>query len=552
MLTSLYIQNFTLIETLELDFYNGMTVLTGETGAGKSIIIDAIGAALGERAGPQVIHANARKADICLGFDISHLPKLQDWLAHRDFDVQDELLIRRVITSEGRTRSYINGIPTTLNTIKSMSLDLLNIHGQHEFQKLLKPYYQLQQLDELGQHQQLIDTVNQYYESWLSVSKQLQSLYDLKEQRDDKAHWLNQQLELLDELQVTSERLHQFEQEHQQLAHADYLIRGMEQCLNWLNDHDNNAISLAQQTQEQLQSLMTYQPRFESTVELINQAQINLSEAQEELRDIWQQTKIDPQRYQELDQWLTQVYSLAKKHQIDANELDTKHEQLQQQWQQLQDLDNQIADLENELKQQNEAYYQASKQLSEARKQTADYLSQQVTHHLQAMRILGEFSIEVTFNADSNPQRNGLDQVRYLIATNPGQPPQPLAKIASGGELSRLSLAIQVVTAHNSQTPTLIFDEVDVGIGGATADIVGQLLQQLGNNAQIICITHLAQVAAKGHHHLKVSKSQYEDHAVAHIKTLDKQSRIEEIARMSGGEAITQSTLEHAKTLLDQ
>ena len=552
MLTSLFIKNFTLIEQLELDFQNGMTVLTGETGAGKSIIIDAIGAALGERVSPQVIHADAKKADICLVFDISHLTTLQNWLEQHDFESQQELLIRRVITREGRSRSYINGTPTTLNTIKSMSLDLLNIHGQHEFQKLLKAEHQLQQLDDVGHHQQLIDTVNQHYQQWHTLAQQLQALYNLKAQRDDKVHWLNEQLTTLDQLQVTPETLDACEQEHQQLAHAEYLIRGMEQCLNWLNDQDQSAVSLSQQIQEQLQNLLAYGSQFQSTLELVNQAQINLTEAQEELRDIWQNTKIDPQRYQELDQWLSQVYSLAKHHQIAANDLPQKHEELQQQWQQLQNLDDQIADYQQQLQQHSDAYYQAAQKLSQARQNTADYLSQQVTHHLQAMRILGAFSIEVDYHAEQSPQKNGLDRVRYLIATNPGQPPQPLAKIASGGELSRLSLAIQVVTAYDSQTPTLIFDEVDVGIGGATADIVGQLLKQLGENAQIICITHLAQVAAKGHHHFKVNKSQYEDYAVASITPLDKEQRIEEIARMSGGEVITQSTLDHAKTLLNQ
>lgn len=552
MLTSLFIKNFTLIEQLELDFQNGMTVLTGETGAGKSIIIDAIGAALGERVSPQVIHADAKKADICLVFDISHLTTLQNWLEQHDFEAQQELLIRRVITREGRSRSYINGTPTTLNTIKSMSLDLLNIHGQHEFQKLLKAEHQLQQLDDVGHHQQLIDTVNQHYQQWHTLAQQLQALYNLKAQRDDKVHWLNEQLTTLDQLQVTPETLDACEQEHQQLAHAEYLIRGMEQCLNWLNDQDQSAVSLSQQIQEQLQNLLAYGSQFQSTLELVNQAQINLTEAQEELRDIWQNTKIDPQRYQELDQWLSQVYSLAKHHQIAANDLPQKHEELQQQWQQLQNLDDQIADYQQQLQQHSDAYYQAAQKLSQARQNTADYLSQQVTHHLQAMRILGAFSIEVDYHAEQSPQKNGLDRVRYLIATNPGQPPQPLAKIASGGELSRLSLAIQVVTAYDSQTPTLIFDEVDVGIGGATADIVGQLLKQLGENAQIICITHLAQVAAKGHHHFKVNKSQYEDYAVASITPLDKEQRIEEIARMSGGEVITQSTLDHAKTLLNQ
>lgn len=551
MLTSLYIKNFTLIEELELDFNEGMTVLTGETGAGKSIIIDAIGAALGERAGPQVIHAQAHKADICLTFDIGHLSTLQNWLEDYDFDCQQELLIRRVITKEGRTRSYINGTPTTLNRVKELSLELLNIHGQHEFQKLLKPHHQLQQLDDLGNHRSLINTVNQYFEQWQATQNELSNLYELKSQRDDKVHWLNQQLQTFEELQITQDKLYEYEQEHQQLAHAEFLINGMEQCLNWLNDQDNNAISLSQQIQEQLESLLAYQPQFQSTIELINQAQINLSEAQEELRDIFQQTKIDPQRYQQLDHWLTQVYSLAKTHQVAAHELPDQHEALQQQWQQLQDLDDQIAELQNQWQQQSEAYYQAARKLSQARQKTAEYLSNQVTHHLQAMRILGEFTIELAYDDQKLPQKNGLDQVQYLIATNPGQPPQPLAKIASGGELSRLSLAIQVVTAQDSQTPTLIFDEVDVGIGGATADIVGQLLQQLGQNAQIICITHLAQVAAKGHHHFKVSKTQSEDRAVAHITPLNTQKRIEEIARMSGGEAITQSTLEHAKTLLN-
>lgn len=550
MLTSLYIKNFTLIDEMELDIGQHMSVVTGETGAGKSIIIDAIGIALGERAGPQVIRQHAQKADICLRFDISHLTNLQTWLAERDFDVGDELLIRRVMTQDGRSRSYINATPTTLNTVKAISLDLLNIHGQHEFQKLLKPHYQLQQLDELGNHNDLIANVEHHYQQWRQTQTQLQHLYELKEQREQKSAWLQQQLDNLQDLQITADKLQEHEQEHQQLAHADSLISGMQQCLNWLNDNDSNAIQLTQQVHDELQNLAHYQPSLQSTIELVQQAQIELSEAQEELRDHYQQIKIDPEHYQQLDQWLSKVYALAKQFQIDPEALPDKHDELEQQWQQLQDLDNDIADCEYQLQQHSTTYYEKAQQLSQARRQTADYLSQQVTHHLQAMNILGEFSIEINTHTDQQPQANGLDQVRYLIATNPGQPPQPLAKIASGGELSRLSLAIQVVTAQDSQTPTLIFDEVDVGIGGATADIVGQLLQQLGNNAQIICITHLAQVAAKGKHHLKVTKTQHQDQPTAHIEHLDEQERIKEIARMSGGETITQSTWEHAKTLL--
>lgn len=550
MLTSLYIKNFTLIEEMELDIGHSMTVVTGETGAGKSIIIDAIGIALGERAGPQVIRQNAQKADICVRFDISNLANLQTWLAERDFDVNDELLIRRVMTQDGRSRSYINGTPTTLNTIKAISLDLLNIHGQHEFQKLLKPHYQLQQLDELGNHNELIATVEHHYQQWRQTQTQLKHLYELKEQREQKSAWLQQQLDNLQDLQITADKLQEYEQEHQQLAHADSLISGMQQCLNWLNDNDSNAIQLTQQLHDELQNLAHYQPSLQSTIELVQQAQIELSESQEELRDHYQQIKIDPERYQQLDQWLSKVYALAKQFQIDPEQLPHKQAELEQQWQQLQDLDNDIADYEHQLQEHSASYYDKAQQLSQARRQTADYLSEQVTHHLQAMNILGEFSIEISTDTEQQPQANGLDQVRYLIATNPGQPPQPLAKIASGGELSRLSLAIQVVTAQDSQTPTLIFDEVDVGIGGATADIVGQLLQKLGHNAQIICITHLAQVAAKGKHHLKVTKTQDQDQPTAHINHLGEQERIEEIARMSGGETITQTTWEHAKTLL--
>jgi len=552
MLTDIHIQHFTIIDELELSLYNGMTVITGETGAGKSIIIDAVELALGERASNHVISPSAEKAEIHLHFNIEKIPAAKAWLDAHDITYADnECLIRRVIHRDGRSKSFVNQIPVTLPLLREFSACLINIHGQHEFQHLLKADYQRELLDQYAQHDQLIDDVKTIFNSWQETQEKYNHLLKQQDSSLQRADYLRFQLEELNVLNLTVDELNELEQEQKQLANVENLLKQTNQALSILQENDFSVITQLNQTLQALDSIQHLNPQLQNTYQILNQALVNSEEGANELRHYLNHLENDPDRLTFVEERLSKAHDLARKHRINLEELPALQNTMQQELNSLSNLDEHLAALQNQITQLKNNYFIAAEKLHKSRAKEAKKLSEKITKNIQQLSMPnGKLEIVLTPFEDEIPRAQGMEKIQFLVSANPGQPLQTLQTVASGGELSRISLAIQVITAQQNFTPTLIFDEVDVGIGGATADVVGKLLRELGEKTQVFCITHLAQVAAKGHHHIKVEKQQQKEMTKTQIIILDKTERIQEIARMAGGVEINQQTLAHAEALL--
>ena len=552
MLIEIAIKNYAIIDTLNLEFFNGTTVLTGETGAGKSIIIDAVELALGARLSGNVVRTNADRAEITLSFNIANIPTAKTLLKKYDLESTQDCIIRRVIDQDGRSKSYVNGTPTTLQILRELGDTLIDIHGQHEFQTLLKPDIQLMLLDRFAQHADLLSTLNQAYDEW----KKARTLFDeLKKRTTDiqaRIEFLTYQVHELGELKLSEHELESIEAEHQQLAHIDTLLSQGQKAFSLLSEKEDGAAKdLLYETINTIETMLPFDPSLKNISELVQNAATYLDEAAHELKHFLGRAEANPERLNELNQRLVRIHQIAKKHRVNPQDLYAFHQQMKKELNESVNSDERLAALEKEIETLQMHYTDSAKKLTQNRKKTAKRLNQLIT---DAMRQLGmphgRFEIVWTDITDQQPRRNGLDKIEFKISTNPDQPVQPLNKVASGGELSRISLAIQVSTAQQQTMPTLIFDEVDVGIGGATAEIVGKLLKALGESTQVLCITHLAQVAAKGHRHLKVEKKIAEGKTITQIDYLEQEDRITEIARMAGGVKITPQTLAYAKEMM--
>jgi DNA repair protein RecN (Recombination protein N) len=551
MLEHVHIENFAIIDDLELDINSGMTVLTGETGAGKSIVIDAIELALGQRLSGDIVRPGASKANISLGFNISNIPGAKQWLSEHELDAEGDCLIRRSISKDGRSKSFINGIPTTLAPLRELAALLINIHGQHEFQTLVKADMQRQLLDRYGKHIDLVEKLNAVFNQWQSKQKEYQELVNNSEESKSRADYLSFQLEELIQLGMTTAELEQLEQEHKQLAHAESLINSCQSSLDLLSENENAALQQLNNSSTNLQEALNINPDLKNIAELINNAIIQTEEAASELQHFLNKAELNPQRLQTIDERLGATYQLARKHRVEAKALEAFQNKLQSELDKLENHDDYLQELENALKQLESDYHKVADKLTKARNKAAKKLSQLISDNMQQLGMPGgQFKIDLVKRESNQPQLNGMEKTSYLVSANPGQALQPLQKVASGGELSRISLAVQVITTQQDNTPTLVFDEVDVGIGGATAETVGNLLRQLASNAQVLCITHLAQVAAKGHQHLQVKKAVVKGKTISALVQLNKEQRIQEIARMTGGLKITEQTIAHAKEML--
>lgn len=553
MLTQIHIQHFTLIEQLELDLDYGMTVITGETGAGKSITIDALDLVLGGRADVNVIKQDKQRCDITANFDISKIPSAQNWLIEHDLICESDCILRRIISRDGRNKNYINGQPTTVQALRELGELLVNIHGQHEHQLLLKREEQRRMVDNLAGHADLLDEVAQHYHEW---QKCLKLLTELQAKQTDKAartDWLRYQLQEFEKLSLRPDELPQLEQEQKQLAHAGRLLETTQLALNLLSEADaGNAAQWLHQACNKLDHLTGFTAQLTPIIDLLRQAEIQLNEAVTELSVYSTQLELNPDRLEEIEQRLQAIHDLARKHRVSPEELWHCQQTLQEELQQLEQSDIYLDKLQQESEVSFKQYQIVAKQLSVSRAKAAQHLAQQVSAQLSNLGIQGgqlEVSLIDLPVEQYSPQ--GLERIEFLVRTNPGQPLQPLQKVASGGELSRISLAIQVVAASQDDTPTLVFDEVDVGVGGATAAVIGQLLRNLSKKAQVLCITHLPQVAAYGTQHFTVEKSHKDGINITEIKALTQDARIKEIGRMLGGLKMTKQTLAHAKELLE-
>ena len=554
MLSQLFIRDFAIVPKLELTLGPGLTVLTGETGAGKSIIIDALALALGERASSGVIRQGAQRAEITAGFELDKQHHAASWLRDNDLFEDQECVLRRLIFQDKASKAYINGRPVPVQMLRELGELLVDVHGQHEHQSLLRREAQRQILDDYAEINQQVTELGDHYREIKSLESRIQTLRQQSDDRNARLELLRYQVKELERLDLGAQEIPQLEEEHARLANGATLLEGVQTAVHSLYDDDEYALvqSLGQITHK-LEALARHDPSLEQPLALLQEAAIQFDEAASALHHYLDGLDLDPQRLQWLEQRLSDITDLARKHQVAAEALPQVLERLQQELADTEDADTSVERLEQQLKQLRGAYFGLAQQISEARAQAAQALGQQISEHMQELGMPGgSFAIGLTALPEGELSAHGLERIEFLVSANPGQALQPLTKVASGGELSRISLALQVVIASLGRIPTLIFDEVDVGIGGRVAEIVGKRLRKLGATRQVLCITHLAQVAAQGRQHLQVSKRSRQGHTSTYIEGLPGEKRVQEIARMIGGVEISQQTLDHAEDMLNR
>ncbi|MCV6624969.1 MAG: DNA repair protein RecN, partial [Cellvibrionaceae bacterium] len=517
------------------------------------ILLNALGLAIGERGDADKVRKGAEKADVHASFDITELPAAQKWLAQQDLGEADEeeCILRRSLSAEGRSRAYINGKPVPLAQLKGLGELLLDIHGQHEHQSLLKKDHHRRLLDNFASLKPLGKQVAEAYKAQREAEQRFIERRDNAEELTARQQLLSYQVGELDELGLGEHELAELEQEQSRLANAEDTLFKCQQ-LSALCEGDGESASLSQALNQGLQLLADIPAKdkaLQEVEQMLGQALIQVDEANNEVQRFIDGFEADPQRLHELEARLGRIYDIARKHRIQAEQLYPLHQQLSKELAGLSGADADLDALEAAAQQALKEYNDLAAKLSNKRKRAAKKLATQVNQQLKDL-AMASASMEVELKPVGQPQPKGAEEVEFLIATNPGQPHRPLGKIASGGELSRISLAIQVVTAQTSAAATLVFDEVDVGIGGATADVVGKLLRQLGQRCQVLCVTHLPQVASKAHAHLQVVKTTGKASAASTLSSLDKQARVDEIARMLGGKTVSTQALAHAQEML--
>ncbi|WP_122429782.1 DNA repair protein RecN [Pseudomonas viridiflava] len=552
MLVHLSVHNYAIVEHLDLELDRGMSVITGETGAGKSIMLDALGLTLGDRADSGVVRPGADKADILATFDLEDIPEAQVWLKERDLDNDGPCILRRVITAEGRSRAYINGSPCPQGDLKALGELLIDIHSQHEHQSLLKTDTHRRLLDEYAGATDLARQVQLAAQRWRQTRQELERLSNSGDEQRARHQLLSYQLEELESLSLGENELEQLEQEHKNLTNAESLLSICRQVVEQCSESDSgNVLNALTASLHRLGSVNNSPTALSEATDLLSSAQIQVEEAVGELNRFLDHFDADPARLQQLEERLDAIYTLARKHRIQPNEVATLQQKLLDEIETLNANDESIERLEHEVQAFARHYQEKARELSDLRHSSSTRLASAVEQEIHRLGMPGgRFQIELKAIPGSEPHPHGLEHVELLVSANPGQPLKALAKVASGGELSRISLAIQVITAQTSRVPTLVFDEVDVGIGGPTAEIVGQLLRRLGERGQVMTVTHLPQVAAQGHQHLFVHKVRDNDATRTAVSKLTKAERIEEVARMLGGIDLTKESLAHARKMV--
>lgn len=552
MLVHLSVHNYAIVEHLDLELEHGMSVITGETGAGKSIMLDALGLALGDRADSGVVRPGADKADILATFDVADIPDARAWLAERDLDKDHHCILRRVITSEGRSRAYINGAPSPLGDLKSLGELLIDIHGQHEHQSLLKPDTHRRLLDEFAGAADLARQVTMAAQRWRQTRQEIHRLSSTSEEQRARHQLLSYQLEELENLALGENELDELEDAQKNLANAEGLFATSRQVVEQCSEGDSgNILDALSACLNRLSSVANPPRALQEAANMLSSAQIQVEEAVGELNRFVDNFEADPARLQLIEERLDTIYTLARKHRVQPGEVAALQQKLFDEVESLAACDESIERLEGELASFARHYQQKADELTALRSEAAKRLESAVEEEIHRLGMPGgRFRIELKPHGSNDLHPHGQESVELMVSANPGQPIKSLAKVASGGELSRISLAIQVITAQTSRTPTLVFDEVDVGIGGPTAEIVGQLLRKLGERGQVLTVTHLPQVAAQGHHHLFVHKLRGSDETRTAVRTLAKAERIEEVARMLGGVDLTKESLAHARKMV--
>ncbi|MCG6659518.1 DNA repair protein RecN [Halomonas campisalis] len=550
MLTQLAIRDYAIVDTLDLELAGGMTAITGETGAGKSILLGALGLCLGERADAGSVRHGAERADLSARFDIAALPAARAWLTERELP-DDDCLLRRTVAASGRSRAWINGQPATIADLKALGEHLVEIHGQHAHQALLREETHLRLLDDFAGQRQAVAEMAETFRRWQRARRRLKRLAESGDEAQARRQLLRYQVEELDGLALGEGELEGLEQEQEQLAHAEETLREAQFAADCCDHDEGGALSLLHQATSRLSALPGHQQgSLAETLAMLGEARIQVEEAARELHRFVDTTELDPERLAWVEARLGEVHRIARKHHVMPEELPDLHRRLAQELEGLEGGEHDLETLSAEVEALRDAWREQARAVGEARRRAAKRFGKAVQEQL-AFLAMGKARFEVDVEGRESPQAEGLEAVRFLISANPGQPARPLAKVASGGELSRISLAIQVVAARHSTIPSLVFDEVDVGISGATAEIVGQLLRRLGDGGQVMTVTHLPQVAAQAHHHLHIEKRAKRDATLTRMALLDEAGRVSELARMLGGVTLSDRTLAHAREMLD-
>jgi DNA repair protein RecN (Recombination protein N) len=549
LLKSITIQDLAVVRHLDLEFQEGLTVVTGETGAGKSIVLDALGLLLGDRADSTLVRTGAARAVLSAAFEGDLHPELQELLAIHELDSEKELLLRRVISSDGRSRAFCNETPITLQTLREIGARLVDMHGQHEHYSLLQKGVQRSLLDAFGKLGRLFSEVSEAHRDWHAAATELSALRAAGDPAD-RMEFLRFQLEELGEARISAEELVRLEQEHRRAAHVQRLGDGCEEIAARLFTGDRCAARQLRQASAQLQELAGLDPALGSMLEMLEQASINLTEAERELAQYNESLSArDPGEYRALEQRLGNLHDLARKHRCEMTALPEVVTRLTEELAALDGREARVFALEKLLTEARQRYDAKAGTLSTARLREGTALGQVISEILQQLGM-PHARFEVALTPLMEPSAHGCDDVEFLVSTNPDIPPRPLRKVASGGELSRTSLAIQVATAGTAQVPTLVYDEIDTGIGGRVATIVARHLQSIAETRQILCVTHLAQVASAGAQHLYITKSVEQGQTETRAVYLDKTRRVDEIARMLGGDEGSAKAKAHARELL--
>jgi len=552
MLRSLQIRNFAIIDQIDVEFDQGMTVLTGETGAGKSILVDALGLVLGERGGNGLVRSGAQRAEFSAEFSLGDLPDAKNWLEEQTLDQGDECVLRRVINADGRSRAFINGSAVSLQTLKGLGERMLDIHGQHFHQSLGHRGVQRDLLDHFADLIDLRSATESDFDIWQSLAIRLHDLESADADRESRLDLLQFQLGELDALDVQENETSTLQSERQKLQNSGKLADGVSGVLQNIYDNDTaNAQSLLADACQTLAQLSDFDTQLSPVLAILNEASIQVSDATDTLRRYADTIEMDPARRDWVEERINAIQSIARKHRVEPDALADVHDRIRKSLEELRNAEARGAELSEETERASKAYRKSADTLSGARRKAAVNFSAAVTKTMSGLGMPGgTFEATVVECGEGDEKSHGIDLINFLISANPGQPLMPLAKVASGGELSRMSLAIQVIASDGNRIPTMIFDEVDSGIGGGVAEMLGRRLKEVGDNSQVLCVTHLAQVASIAAHHYRINKISDGKSTRTSVVQLGNDERIEELARMLGGVSITEKTREHAAEML--
>jgi len=549
VLVTLSIRNFAIIDSCEMELQQGMTALTGETGAGKSILLDALGLVLGDRADANSVKQGERRAEIFAEFQPPDSSPVWQWLNEHEFDDDGGCILRRVVSREGKSRGYINNRPVSIQTLRSVGEMLIDIHGQHEHQSLTRQTTQRALLDSTLKSQRTLSKVSDAYDALMTARKRLQDLTTDTQRHAERVDLLRFQVQEFAALETNTEELQSIESRHRQTANSGRIVETGNRAIEEL-DSENGAYAKLTQASRYLAELARLDSTVSSWLESVNAAMINCDDAAASLRDYLSNLDVDSSQLEWLDQRLSSLDRLARKHQTSISELEPVMAGLQKELEQLDVSDTDIDSLQQECDALNEVYAAACRELSKSRKTAAKKIGKSVSAVMEELGMAGGVFVCDVETDETRESEYGKDKIRFLVSPNPGQEPGDISKIASGGELSRISLAVQMLTTGGESVNAYIFDEVDSGIGGGVAETVGRYLRQLAEQAQVLCVTHLPQVASQAHHHQRVSKTVENRQTRTTLEELDESRRVEEIARMLGGKTITKKTRQHAREMI--